>query len=138
MLPFFVDDRLVLLEVALGPDYLHFPTMEDYWVNCVNDFKVRRRDWMRFIVQKIIDYKMGWDVIGITEDGSDLIDPFFFEWIQLLEFPYINWSLPKLKDLKERTFFVIQRTKTWLKNKVKEVTATKSIGISSARNNNNS
>ena len=55
---------------------------------------------MRFIVQKIIDYKMGWDVTGVVEDGSNLIDPYFFEHIQLLELPHINWSLPELKDLK--------------------------------------
>ena len=51
---------------------------------------------------------MGWDVIGIIEDWSDLIDPYFFERIQFLELAYINWSLPELKDLKERTFFFIQ------------------------------
>ena len=102
-----------------GSDYLHFPIMEDYWENCENDFEVRRRDWMRFTVQKIIDYKMGWDVTGIKEDELYLIDHFFFEKIQLLELPYINWSLLELKDLKERTFFVIRRTKSWLKNKVK-------------------
>ena len=61
--------------LALGPDYLHFTTMQDYWANCENDFEVRKRYWMRFTVQKIIDYKMGWDVIGITKDGSNLIDP---------------------------------------------------------------
>ena len=94
--------------LALGPNYLHFPTMEDYWVNYENNFELRKRDWMRFTVQKIIDYKMGWDVTGIMEDGLDLIEPFFFEQIQLLEFSYINWSLLELKDLKERTFFVIQ------------------------------
>ena len=33
---------------------------------------------------------------------------------------------------------MIQQTETWLKNKVKEVTATKSTGRSSAKNNNNS
>ena len=93
---------------------------------------------MRFTVQQIIDYKMGWDVIGITEDGSDLIDPYFFEHIQLLELPQINWSLPELKDLKERTFFVIQQTETWLKSKIKEVTTTKSAGKNSTKNNNNS
>lgn len=77
-------------------------------MNCENDFEVRKRDWMRFIVQQIIDYNMGWDVIGIIEDSSNLVDPFFFERIQLLELPYINWSLLELKDLKERTFFLIQ------------------------------
>ena len=55
-------------------------------------------------------HKRGW---------ADLIDHFFFEWVQLLELSYINWSLLELKDLKERTFFVIQRTENWLKNKVK-------------------
>lgn len=124
--------------LALGLDYLHFPTMEDYWANCENDFEVRRKDWMRFTVRKIIDYKMGWDVTGIIEDNLDLIDPFFFERIQLLELPYINWSLPELKDLKERTFFVIQRTENWLKNKVKEATATRSTGKDNAKKNDNS
>ena len=81
----FDGSRYVKNNLALGPSYLHFPTMEDYWVNYENGFEVRRRDWMRFIVQKIIDYKMGWDVIGIKEDGSNLIDPFSFELIQLLE-----------------------------------------------------
>ena len=41
--------------LALGPSYLHFPTMEDYWANYENDFKVRERDWMRFTVQQTID-----------------------------------------------------------------------------------
>ena len=59
--------------------------MEDYWENYENDYKVRRRDRMIFIVQQIIDYKMGWNVIGIKEDVSDLIDPLFFKNIQLLE-----------------------------------------------------
>lgn len=94
--------------LALGPGYLHFPTLEDYWANCEHDFEVRKSDWMRFTIQEIIDYKMGWDVTGVTKDRSDLIDPYFFEWTQVLELPYINWSLPELKDLKERTFFVIQ------------------------------
>ena len=77
----FDGSRYVKNNLALGPDYLHFPIMEDYLVNCKNDFEVRRRDWMKFMVQKIIDYKMGWNVIGIKDDGSDLIDPFFFEGI---------------------------------------------------------
>ena len=93
---------------------------------------------MRFTVQQIIDFKMGWDVTGITKDGSDLIDPIFFEQIQLLELPYINWSLPELKDLIERTFFMIWRTESWLKNKIKEATATKSTGKGSAKKNTNS
>ena len=93
---------------------------------------------MRFIVQQIIDYKIGWDVIRIKEDGSHLIDHFFFERIQLLELSYINWSLLKLKDLKDRTFFVIQQTENWLKNKVKEATATRSKGRGNAKKNNNS
>ena len=80
--------------LALGPVYLHFPTMENYWENCEDDFEVRRRDYMWFTVQQIIDYKMEWDVTCITEDGLDLIDPYFFEHIQLLELPHINWSLP--------------------------------------------
>ena len=33
---------------------------------------------------------------------------------------------------------MIQRTETWLKNKIKEVTATKSTGASSTKKNNNS
>ena len=115
----FDGNKYVKNNLALGPCYLHFPTMEDYWENCENDYKVRRRDWMIFILQQIIDYKMGWNVIDIKEDQSDLIDPFFFMQIQLLEWLYINQSLPKLKDLKERTLFFIQWTENWLNNKVK-------------------
>ena len=74
----FDGNKYVKNNLALGPHYLHFSTMEDYVGNSENDYKVRRRDWMIFIVQQIIDYKMGWNVIGIKEDMSDLIDPFFF------------------------------------------------------------
>ena len=104
----FDGSRYAKNNLALGLGYLHFPTMEDYWENYENDFEVWRKEWMRFTVQQILDYKMGWDVTGIKEDELYLIDHFFFEKIQLLELPYINWALLKLKDLKERTFFVIQ------------------------------
>jgi len=115
----FDGNKYVKNSFSLGTRYLHFPTMEDYWENCENAYKVRRRDWMIFKAEQIIDYKMIWNVIGIKEDVSDLIYPFFFEQIQLLEWLYINWSLPKLKDLKERTFFFIQWTENWVNNKVK-------------------
>lgn len=65
----FGGSEYVKNNLTLGPSYLYFATMEDYWGNCDNDLKVRRRDYMRITVQKIIDYKMGWDVTGIKEDG---------------------------------------------------------------------
>lgn len=33
--------------LELGLDYYHFPTMEDFWEDCEDDFELRRRDWMR-------------------------------------------------------------------------------------------
>lgn len=46
----YVENNLIL-----GFGYLHFPMMEDYWKNYENDFEVRKKDWMRLTVQKIID-----------------------------------------------------------------------------------
>ena len=75
--------------------------MEDYSEDCEDDFEVRKRYWIRFTFQQTIDFELGWDVIGIQEDGSDLNDPFYFERIQLLRLPYINRVIQELRNLKE-------------------------------------
>lgn len=102
----------------LNPSLGHFPALEDFWEDCENDFEVRKRDWMWLTVRQVVDFQVDIDVIGIDDDEGPLVDPFYYEKIEPLELPPIDWSIPELKSLRERTSFVLKRTRDWV-NKVR-------------------
>ena len=71
--------------------------------------KVRKRDWMQLTVRQVIQFKTDIDVTSINNDEVSLVDPFYYEKIELLDLPPIDWSVQELKILKERTAYVLKR-----------------------------
>lgn len=111
--------------MRLSPRYLNFPNIEDFWDDCEDEFEVRKRDWVGFNLKQICNFKMEWIIEDIKDDESDLIDPFYFEKIQDQPLPTINWTDPEVRDIKERTSFVIKRSEAWFKKRIEKITATK-------------
>ena len=78
---------------------------------------------MWLTVRKVIDFKLDINVTGVDDDEVSLVDPFYYGNIELLDLPPFVWSLQKLKILKERTTYVLKRTRKWVnKMRVEEVT----------------
>lgn len=61
----------------------------------------------------------------IEDDESDLIDGLYFERIQLLPLPPINWSISEIRSIQERSTYVVWRTLEWVKSKRIESTTTR-------------
>ena len=71
-----------------------------------------------------MDFKLDIDVIGVDDDEVSLIDPYYYEKIELLDLPPIDWSIRELKSLKERTTYVLRRMREWVnKVRIEKVTA---------------
>ena len=66
---------------------------------------------MRLTVQQVIDFKLDIDVTGVDDDEVSLVNPYFYEKIELLDLSPIDWSIPELKSLKERSAYVLKRTR---------------------------
>ena len=75
---------------------------------------------MRCTIRQVIDFKLDIDVIGVDDDEVSLVDPFYYEKIELLDLPPIDWSVQELKRLKERTAYVLKRTRDWVSKIVAE------------------
>lgn len=79
---------------------------------------------MRFFIKHIVDYRIEINVNGIEDDESDLVDGFYFERIQLIPLPPINWSLSEIRSIQERSTYVVRRMFEWVKSKRIEATTT--------------
>ena len=66
------------------------------------------------LVRKVIYFKLEIDVTGVNDDVVSLVNPFYYEKIKLLDLPPIDWSVQELKSLKERTVYVLKRTRDWV------------------------
>lgn len=51
------------------------------------------------------------DVASIEDDESTMIDSFYFQKLQVLPLPPIDWSILELKKLDERTTCVMRSTR---------------------------
>lgn len=68
--------------LEIDGDFWYEPQLEDYWKNCADEFKVRRRLWSKFTVQKIVTKGLSMNVSGVQEDGGEeVVDPEFDESI---------------------------------------------------------
>ena len=86
----------------------------DIWEDCENDFEVRKRDWMWLTIRQVIDFKLDIDVTSVDDDEVSLVYPLYYEKIELLDLPPIDWSVLELKILKERTAYVLKKIRDWV------------------------
>ena len=89
---------------------------------------------MRLIVRQVIDFKLDIDVTGVDDDEVSLVDPYYYEKIELLDLHPIDWPIPLLKILKERSAYVLKRTRDWI-SKVGAEKATSEFQNKERRNN---
>ena len=75
---------------------------------------------MQLTVRQVIDFKVDIDVIGVDDDEVPLVDPFYYEKIELLDLSPIDWLVQELKSLKERTAYVLKRTRDWVSKIIAE------------------
>ena len=50
----------------------HFTTIEDYWVDCKDEFEIQERDFSKLIVGKIKPYNISFNVEGLEDDGKNM------------------------------------------------------------------
>ena len=70
---------------------LHIPHLEDFWENCQDDFKVRKKLWSRLTLAQIEDFNLPLDVLAMTrEKDEEIIDPTYIEKIEAYPLPEID------------------------------------------------
>lgn len=61
--------------LSLKENFPHVSQIEDFWEDYGDEFKFKRRTFSRFTIEQIIFFHLRMDIIGIVDDGEDLIDP---------------------------------------------------------------
>lgn len=69
------------------------------------------------------------DIIGVEEDDSYMIDKTFKESVQYEPLTPIYWSAKEMTYIKERSFFVLKKSKKWLDAKLAEYIALQGLKV---------
>lgn len=59
-------------------------------------------------LKQIIDYKLGWDINGIIDDGSDIIDLIYVSYVQKQSLDPLDWAQLEEEDLDNRIVAVLR------------------------------
>lgn len=91
-------------------NFQHIPDLEDFWVDCVDEYEVQNRAHLRLTVQQIRDYDMKINTANIVDDENDLLDPQFVDDRQQGVIPEIDWKNDEEEQIQTKIILVIQRT----------------------------
>jgi hypothetical protein len=114
--------------LQLGLGFYHIPQLEDYLVDCIHEFEVRIRSWMRLSLRKIRIFGLEFDVHGIKYDESNLVDPIFINHIFDQPIPIMDWSFKEHVTIEAKMKPILKRKKEWVaKKKIKQKNILKPI-----------
>ena len=84
------------------------PHLEDLWQDC-KDEEVLKRDHSRLTLQEINSLKLKFQLEGIIEDGSDIVEPGWEETSEskILE---VDWNQEEEDDINPRTRYILSHT----------------------------
>lgn len=95
----------------------HESSMEDYWVNCDDEYEVRRRNYRRFRLSQIADF-MSEDIEGLSDDEGEVILPsFFVDSVDSQPLPRVDCYTKDNPSIEERTSRVVRNSQLYLDNK---------------------
>ena len=64
---------------------VHVPHLEDYYANCSDEFKVRKRLWSRLIVKQINMFDVNLSTHGLRDDDAEeVVDSFYIDQIECI------------------------------------------------------
>lgn len=104
-----------MAHLIIREHFQHMSNLDDFWVDCEDEYEVWKRAHLRFTVQKVRQYGLEMDTAHIVDNGKDLIDSQFVEDRQLEVIPEINWEKNEEEDIQTRTLMVIRKMEKWLK-----------------------
>lgn len=104
------------------------PQLEDLWQDCKNEEEVLRRDHSRLIVQQINSLKLKFQIEGIIEDGSYMIEPSWEESNESKSL-VVDQNYDEEEDINLRARFILTYTDDWLKKQSKKVFNEPSSGV---------
>jgi len=95
----------------------HRPHLEDFWVDCVDEHEVRRRDWSRLTLDQMRVFMLGWDLPNLVDDYSYMFDQGYY--IESAKpFPKLRWYEREISNIFVRPSFVLDKSQRWLKFKM--------------------
>jgi hypothetical protein len=86
--------------------------LEDIWENCENEQEVLVRDHSRLTIQQIREFKLKFQLYGIVEDGTEVIEP---GWDREEKHLGVDWGQDEDDDINLRTRTILTCTDNWLK-----------------------
>lgn len=98
----------------------HKSTLEDFWANLQDSFKVREKGYYRLSVPQIIDFEIKMNILKELRDDGELLYPELKEkGIFQKPLTPIRWSNQEELDIEIVTAKVLERTKQWLSLRIR-------------------
>lgn len=95
----------------------HKSSLEDYWVNCDDEYEVRRRNYSRFRLSQIADFILE-DIEGLSDDEGEVVLPsFFVDSVDSQPLPKVDWYAKDNPSIEERTSRVVRNSQLYLDSK---------------------
>ena len=90
--------------------------LEDLWRDCKNEEEVLLRDHSRLTLQQINSFKLKFNIKGIVDDGSDIVEPDWNESNEMKSLA-VDWYKEEEDDINWMAKFILTYTYDWLQKR---------------------